>query len=217
MAPHKGVFREIEAKSGAFALVFLLLFGLTFGFLALVGATPEAPGTAGVDLDIDTSPSPTPIYTPTGSPTPPSAGQKPTRIVIKKIGVDASVLNPSSTNVDILDRELLKGAVRYPTSGLLGQNGTVLLFGHSSYLPVIHNPAYKAFSHIQDLKKEDVVSVYSGGVEYRFAVTGVFRADATTDVVELPQDGQYLTLVTCDTFSSKSNRFIVTAKLVGSY
>lgn len=237
MATRKGVIKEVEAKSGRFALVFLLLFGMTFGFLALVGATPDAPGTSkDSDLALNgndqqnsqtqtAQPTPsaqngaTPVpnqYTaPTQTPT--GSGQLPTRIVVKKIGLDVTVANPSSTNVDVLDRYLLKGSVRYPTSGLLGENGTVLLFGHSSYLPIVHNQSYKAFDGIQDLKEGDTVSVYAGSTEYRFTVKSVRVADATNDIIELPQDAPHLTLVTCDSFASKSNRYVVTADFAGSY
>ena len=228
----KGILKEVEAHSGALAIVFLLLFGLTFGFLVLVGATPDAPGVS-KDSDLivpapaatpQSSSTPTPPQTSSNTqapiaPTPPlspsaSGGKLPARVVIQKISLDVTVANPNSTNVDVLDKYLLKGAVRYPTSGTLGENGTVLLFGHSSYLPIVHNQAYKAFDGIQDLKNGDIINVYSGRTEYTFSVTGVRVADATNDIVELPQDSQHLTLVTCDSFASKTNRFVVTADLV---
>jgi LPXTG-site transpeptidase (sortase) family protein len=82
---------------------------------------------------------------------------------------------------------------------------------------VIHNQAYKAFKGIQNLEKGDMVSVYSATTEYRYSVETVSIANADEDVVELRQNGKYLTLVTCDTFAKKSDRFVVTAKLVGTY
>jgi LPXTG-site transpeptidase (sortase) family protein len=93
----------------------------------------------------------------------------------------------------------------------------VLLFGHSSYLPVIHNQAYKAFKGIQNLKDGEIIKVYSATTEYRYAVESVSVADANQDVIELSQTGKYLVLVTCDTFSKKSSRFVVVAKFVGAY
>ena len=101
--------------------------------------------------------------------------------------------------------------------GVHGQEGTVLLFGHSSYLPIVHNQSYKAFDGIQNLKTGDIISVFSNNHEYRYSVVGVKLADASQDVIELPQTGKHLTLVTCDSFASKSNRFVVTADLVGTY
>ena len=231
MAPKKGLVAQVEAKSGAFAVVFLLLFGITFGFLTLVGATPDAPGTTkDSDLALNGSSgassntqsqdaqqgAPQNTISSAGTQTSDATGQLPTRVVISKIGINVTVANPDTTDADVLDSALSKGAVRYPTSGTLGVNGTVLLFGHSSYLPIVHNQAYKTFDGIQDLKPGDSISIFSGSTEYRFSVTGVKVADANNDIVELPADAQHLTLVTCDSFATKSNRFVVTADLVSS-
>ena len=139
------------------------------------------------------------------------------RIAASAIGLDINVENPSSTNVDTLDNDLLTGVVRYPTSAKLNQNGTVLIFGHSSYLPIVHNQAYKELDGIQNLKDGDIVSVYSASTEYRYSVTSVKVANADEDVIQLPQDAKYLTLVTCDSFTKKTDRFVVTAKFVGAY
>jgi LPXTG-site transpeptidase (sortase) family protein len=81
----------------------------------------------------------------------------------------------------------------------------------------VHNQAYKTFNGIQKLKNGATVSVYSGTTEYRYKVTGVRLANATEDVVELPTNGKFLTLVTCDSFGTKSDRFVVTAEFEGEY
>ena len=67
----------------------------------------------------------------------------------------------------MLDDALTQGAVHYPTSAPLGIDGTVLLFGHSSYLPVIIHQYYKTFDGIQDLKDGETVSVYSSDIALR--------------------------------------------------
>jgi LPXTG-site transpeptidase (sortase) family protein len=146
-----------------------------------------------------------------------AAPDAPVRIMAKTIGMNVSVSNPTSSDVDVLDTALLKGAVRYPTSALLGVDGTVLLFGHSSYLPIVHNQNYKAFDGIQNLKVGETISVYSATREYRYSVVSVKLADATQDVVQLPATGKHLILVTCDSFTKKTNRFVVTADFVGTY
>ncbi len=197
------------ARTGSLLVSFVLLFVLTVGFLAAVDALPE-------------SSSKTVSRTPTKANTPTTVvadtqPELPTRVTSTVIGMDVKVSNPSSTDVEVLDHALLSGAVRYPTSGKLGVNGTVLIFGHSSYLPVVYNQAYKAFDGIQNLKNGETISVYSGTREYRYAVKSVRVADATEDVVELPTTGKHLVLVTCDSFSKKTNRFVVTADLVGTY
>jgi len=42
-------------------------------------------------------------------------------------------------------------------------------------------------------------------------------ANATEDVIELPSTGKFLTLVTCDSFGTKSDRFVVTAQFQAAY
>ena len=190
-----------------FILTFFILFGVTVGFLALVDALP------------DTNPTPYSSTTPESQTyLPAGQGDVPVRIVIKDIKLDDPVSNPDTTDVDVLDQALLKGAIHYPGTAALGEQGTVLLFGHSSYLPIVHNQNYKAFDGIQNLKTGEIISLYSSNTEYRFSVVGVRQANVNDDpIVELPQDGEHLTLVTCDSFATKSDRFIVTADFVGAY
>ena len=89
--------------------------------------------------------------------------------------------------------------------------------GHSSNLPVIYNKAYKAFNNVGKLQYGDTISVYSATQEYRYSVTRVDLANAEEDVVEMPQTGRHLVLVTCDTLTKKSSRFVVYADFVGAY
>ena len=195
------------AYPASFAGAFVLLFSLSFVVLAAADALPEPIGN-------ESSNGSGPIITDVIEVSNP---ETPVRVVAEAIGMDVSVSNPSSTNVNVLDNALLKGAVRYPTTALLGEEGTMLLFGHSSYLPVVYNKAYKAFNNIHKLEDGDIVSVLSDTTEHRFKVTGIRVADATEDVVELSTTGKYLVLVTCDSFTAKTSRFVVTAEFVGTY
>lgn len=202
----RGVVIEISHRPLAFAAAFLVLFGLTYFFLLSVGATPDP-----LAAIPDTKPRST------GQSATATNPESPVRIVAPSISLDAAVVNPVSTDIDVLNNALTQGAVHYPTSAPLGVDGTVLIFGHSSYLPVVYHQYYKTFDGIQNLKTGAVVSVYSGGTEYQYSVTGVRVANANEDVIELPADGKHLTLVTCDSFSDKSNRFVVTADFTGAY
>ncbi|MEK7602456.1 MAG: sortase [Patescibacteria group bacterium] len=145
-------------------------------------------------------------------------GEFPTKIQIPSINLVASVANPTTADPAVLDQNLLVGAVRYPTSGLLGTPGAnVVMFGHSSYLPVVHNQAFKTFDGIQNLKTGDQILVTGKDRVYIYAVETVASASAKKDGIPLSVSGNKLTLVTCDSFASKSDRFVVIAKLVGSY
>jgi len=122
-----------------------------------------------------------------------------------------------ATDIVTLDKELLKGAVRYPTSALLGETGNVVLFGHSSYLPVVRNQAYKAFNGIQKLAAGDIITVYSSTATYSYRVKSVTKESANDAGIPLSVTGRVLTLSTCDSFGEKSDRFVVVADFVESH
>ena len=147
----------------------------------------------------------------------PAAIEPPMKIEIPTVGLTATVTNPTATDVATLDRELLKGAVRYPTSAKLGEEGNVVLFGHSSYLPIVRNQAYKTFNDIQKLAVGDTVTVYSSATAYTYRVRSVTeeKADGNT-AIPLSVAGKVLTLVTCNSFGAKVDRFVVVADFVES-
>ncbi|MGH9438279.1 MAG: sortase, partial [Terriglobia bacterium] len=180
--------QQLEERNIAFSIVFLALFTVTFVFLDIVGATPD------FTARWNDEHGGTPVANSASSPaSASSSGELPLKIVIDSINLTATVGNPTSSDNDTMDQFLKSGAVRYPSSALLGESGTVLLFGHSSYLPIVANHAYKTFDGIQNLKNGDEISVYSSDREYRYQVTGVSRVEASTGSVALPSDGEYLT------------------------
>lgn len=145
------------------------------------------------------------------------ASELPTRIEIPSINLVATIANPTTTDTGVLDQALLKGAVRYPTSAKLGEAGNVVLFGHSSYLPIVGNQAYKTFDGIQKLVAGNVVTVYSSDTAYTYRVRSVAKESANDAGIPLAVPGRVLTLSTCDSFGEKTDRFVVTADFVDSY
>ncbi len=148
---------------------------------------------------------------------PVAVSELPTKIEIPAINLVATIQNPTTTNIESLDELLLKGSVRYPTSAKLGEAGNVVLFGHSSYLPVVLNQAYKTFNGIQKLVVGDLVTVSSNGTAYTYVVRSVTKESADSAGILLSVSGRVLTLATCDSFGTKSDRFVVTADFVESH
>lgn len=141
----------------------------------------------------------------------------PERIVISSIDLDLPVQNPETRDIEKLYEVLRDGPARYVDSALLGQKGNMLIFAHSSRLPVVRNQMYKAFNDIYKLAPGDIVTIVGGGKEYLYSVVNVRRANAEEELIDLSPSGDRLTLVTCDTLTSKSSRWIVEAELVGKY
>jgi LPXTG-site transpeptidase (sortase) family protein len=198
---------KIMRHKWRFLSVFLLLFFFSYVTLQAAGLVPRS---------LIVWRSPASVVTPTETPNEliEVEGEFPLRIEVPAVGVAATVSNPNTTNIDALDRALLAGAVRYPGTAKLGEEGNVLIFGHSSYLPVIYNQSYKAFNDIQHLKQDDQIIVYGDNKKFIYAVERVEESNTSTGEIRLDVDGAKLTLATCDTFGAKSDRFIVTAHLV---
>lgn len=141
----------------------------------------------------------------------------PKRIAISAIDMDLPVQNPSTRDVDTLDTLLQQGPARYVDSATLGESGNLLIFAHSSHLPIVHNQMFKAFNKIPDLTAGDLITITGDdGKNYLYSVDSVKKANADDATIDLsPKNGTKLTLVTCDTLTSKSARFILTATYIG--
>lgn len=205
--------RHIGTEKKAFTGLALLVFISSTAALARVDLLPNNPFTVAplaAELTRDrTAALATAVV--------PEVIEEPVRVVVPVIGLDTVVANPASTAVATLDQYLLKGAVRYPTSARLGEVGNVVLFGHSSYLPIVNNRAFKAFNGIQKLAVGDAIMVYSAGRVYTYTVRTVASESATNAAIPLTTTGKVLTLATCDSFGAKSDRFVVTADFVESH
>jgi sortase A len=202
------LFDKIYRRKWSFLIVFTFVYFLTLLGLGVFGLTPWSGSvtfnnTPVLPLDGNDS-----VAVSKGE------GELPVRVEIPKLGIRASVSNPDSTNVAALDTALLSGAVRYPGSAVPGEVGNVLLFGHSSRLPVVQNQAFKAFNDIQNLEKGDPVFVIGEDKVYIYAVEKVEEANTGSDAINLRVEGAKLTLATCNNFGTKEDRFIVTATLV---
>ncbi len=142
----------------------------------------------------------------------------PVHITISSVGIDLPIQNPSTTNVDALDALLIHGPARYSASATLGEAGNVVIFAHSSHLPIVHNKMFQAFNNVPNTQAGDTVTLTgTDGKNYVYRVDSVVKATAT-DGTEIPLDntGTKLTLVTCDTLTGISARFILTATFISA-
>ncbi len=130
---------------------------------------------------------------------------------IPKLGViDAKVV--------IAGDDLSKNLVHYGGTGLPGEYGTTVVFGHS-VLPQFFDPKnYKSiFSTLPTLKPGDDILVSYDGVQYRYQVYELVVTEPN-DLASLEQNfsDSYLTLITCVPPGTYWKRLNVRAKLVSS-
>lgn len=127
---------------------------------------------------------------------------------IAKLGIkDALVI--------ISGDDLNKSLIHYGGTGLPGEYGTAVIFGHS-VLPQFYNPTnYKTiFSTLPTMKIGDEVFVKYDGVEYRYVVYEMLVTEAN-DLTPLTQrfDDSYITLITCVPPGTYWKRLNVRARL----
>jgi LPXTG-site transpeptidase (sortase) family protein len=202
--PKKEKFLDfVKSRRLAFFFNFFIVCLITFSVLYLFGFVPE-------ELQMSFGRAPEPAHTAEEIKT----GEFPLRVVISSIGVDTQVYNPESTSTEVLDSYLLKGAVRYPGSGLLGY-GNIFIFGHSTGFKIVNNQAYKTFSGLRNVKKDDQIFVFSNDNEFLYKVSSVKLETADKALVEFDTTKQKLTISTCNTFGAKEDRYVVEADYVG--
>lgn len=209
--------QKARGRKWSFLVVSCICFFGSVMLLARLDLLPEAPApevTAAPAVTLAASPL---VAGVAGVEAVSAVAEAPEKIEIPSIKLAVNVSNPVSTSIDVLDRALLTGAVRYPSSAKLNEPGNVVIFGHSSYLPVVNNPAFKAFTGIEKLHAGDTIIVYSSGRVHTYAVRSVTKEDANSAGIPLSVAGKVLTLSTCNSFGEKSDRFVVVADFVESH
>jgi LPXTG-site transpeptidase (sortase) family protein len=216
------VFDFIIVKRYVFAMIFFSVSFTTFTFLYATGLIPAEFKVAQTDASVQAADpadaallkdAPASLGRVNANAPADARGEMPTRIVIDKIGVNSIITNPVSTDENVLDGDLAKGAVRYPTSGKLGL-GNLFLFGHSTNHPIVNNQAYKTFNNLDKLNPGDQIVVESATHIYVYKVFSVRLTSADEALIQLQSDRNMLTISTCNTFGQKQERFVVEADFV---
>jgi len=196
-----GIIKTITKNRGPFLLYFIIVLVLTFSVLYFFGLVPDAlKSTVGRESVLESK----------GN----RIGELPLTIKIPIIGVDSEVYNPATTSAEVLDNYLLKGAVRYPGSGLLGGDGNIFIFGHNTGIPIVNNQAFKTFNGLKNLKAGDLIQVFSDKYEYDYKVTSLKMVGADKAFVEFNTKSEMLTISTCNNFGAKSDRYVVESVFV---
>ncbi len=198
--------------------VFFLIFTMLYGVLFVIDFLPEAPTHASVTQEVTAvaeavAVASVVIETPVDAVDALTPDQ-PISIYIERLDKTIDVLNPQSRSIADLDHALLSGVVRHPDSATPNIDGTVLILGHSSYLPNVLNRNFQAFNGIQNLEWGDIITLTSDDVIYTYQVERVYEAKASEVTVPIAGDRKLLTIATCDSFGSTDDRHIVEAKQI---
>ena len=147
----------------------------------------------------------------------PTSPQKKVVAPVNSYMLSIPSLSISNATVIIAGDDLGKSLIHYGGTGIPGEYGNTVIFGHST-LPQLFkgtNDYHTVFATLPTIKIGSDISVTYDGVEYRYRVFDKVVVDPT-DLTPLEQrfDDSYLTLVTCVPPGTYLYRLNVKAKLV---
>lgn len=133
------------------------------------------------------------------------------KVIIPKINVEVPVVYdvPGISEKD-MQSALERGVVHYPQSPVPGQNGNVVVVGHSSN-NIFNNGKYKfAFVLLNKLQEGDIFMLNYNGQRYTYKIYSKKIVKPTDVEVLGPADKQATaTLITCDPPGTAINRLII--------
>ncbi len=129
-------------------------------------------------------------------------------LTIKSLGI-------FDADVSIDDLDLSRHLVQYPGTVNPGENGTDIIYGHST-LPALFDPKnYNAiFATLHLVKVGDEISINVSGVIYKYKIYSMTVHDKTDlDILSQSYDSSNLALVTCTPPGTTWKRLVVRARL----
>lgn len=139
-------------------------------------------------------------------------------ILSEKISLAVPMVWSTSTDEKILEKDLEQGVVHYPTSGVPGQFGNMIVAGHSSNYAWAPGEYNSVFKDVNKLSAGDIVvirvSQQNGKVfDYKYKIIEKKILEASNDWIfeDFPNE-QILTLSTCWPIGTDISRLVLRAK-----
>ncbi len=124
-------------------------------------------------------------------------------------------LKINDAQVSTVDYDLTKHLIQYFGTSIPGENGTAVIFGHST-LPQWFDPKnYKAiFATLHTIKKGDEIVTRVNNITYTYKVFAIsITTPEDTNIFSQSYDHSYITIVTCTPPGTVWKRLIVRASL----
>jgi LPXTG-site transpeptidase (sortase) family protein len=223
MQNFQSVIDDVMAQKFHFLAAFFCIFTLSYGVLFALDFYPEPVKTTEKVVTTEAAPvapivEEAPVQPAIAINTAMAAGSDtlPNSLSIPSLNRTVEVLNPASSANSALDAALLKGVIRHPDSATFAEEGNMFILGHSSYLPTVHNRNFQALNGVQNLKWGDTIKLSSNDTEYTYKVEKTYKVKASGFTVPVAGKGKTLTMVTCNSFGSVDDRYVVEATLIST-
>jgi LPXTG-site transpeptidase (sortase) family protein len=134
---------------------------------------------------------------------------------IPAISISTAVVFPQTTDVNILKKYLDDGVIYHPTSVKPGQDGQIIILGHSAPDGWPHIKHDWVFSDLNDLKAGDKIMLTVDHKQYTYSVTqkAIIDRGAEIEFDTLTNSNKTLVLVSCWPPGKDYKRIAVQASL----
>ncbi len=137
------------------------------------------------------------------------------KVKVDSYSISIPKLKIDDAQVSTKDYDLEKHLVQYLGTSIPGENGTAVIFGHST-LPQLFNPKnYKTiFATLHNIKVGDEIFATVSGITYKYKIFSILITDPEdTNILSQSFDHSYITLVTCTPPGTIWKRLVVRASL----
>lgn len=135
-------------------------------------------------------------------------------IIISKLGIRAPLISSvTGTSQKELNDGLNQGVILYPGSSLPGQNGEVVLSGHSSIFPWVKTQYGQVFTLLDKLQAGDTVSLVYNHRQYDYQITGQEILNPSQVKISATNE-PVLKMTTCWPVGTSAKRLVVYGELV---
>jgi sortase A len=137
-------------------------------------------------------------------------------VIIPKINVEIPVVyDASATNDTVIQQDLMQGVVHYAGTAAPGQNGNLVIVGHSSN-NILNPGKYKfAFVLLHELQPGDTFYLQKDGKRYTYQIySRRIVSPNDTSVLGATDKPATATLITCDPPGTSNNRLVVTGEQI---
>ncbi|MEK7120439.1 MAG: sortase [Patescibacteria group bacterium] len=188
-------------------LIFIITFILTAILLNIGSLYRWADYYLRGDQTEEVGPTPTPQITNSASLMDDKATLK-----IPSLNISAPIVFSKSKKEVDLQKDLEKGVALYPGSVSPGENGTMVIIGHSSSYPWYKGNYGSIFSLLEKLKAGDKITIIYNNKNYEYIVKDQIKA-ASQSIQFLQMQNSDLVLMSCWPVGTNSIRIAVSADL----
>jgi len=153
------------------------------------------------------------VATPTPTPTPEIPTIPAESISYATVGISA----PVRWNTPIEEKEVLtqlqSGVAHIKGTALPGQDGTTVIFGHSSSLPWLPGNYKDVFASLHSTTVGDTIELNLNDKMFRYRVTKKFEVKPTEISMLNATPGVHLLLITCTPIGTALRRLVIEAEL----